>query len=160
MNLGVIQQVGPPQELYDRPVNMFVAGFIGSPEMNFFEGIVTRTNGGLCIDAGPLNVPVPPELQEEVGAYAERRLDFGVRPENIHDADYTPPGIAGAPTSVVVDVTELMGNEVFLHLLAGETKLLARVDPRTKAQAGDHIEVVVDMDRVHFFDPQTEEALR
>jgi multiple sugar transport system ATP-binding protein len=84
---------------------------------------------------------------------------FGIRPENIHDHDFVPAGIRTAALKVDVDVTELMGNEVFLHTLAGDRKLLARVDPRTTARPGEHFELAVDLERMHVFDPQTEEAL-
>ena len=160
MNLGIIQQVGTPQELYDDPHNVFVAGFIGSPAMNFFDGVVTEAGDGPIIDAGELKVPVPPERVADLAPLAGRRLVFGIRPEDIHDSEYTPPGIKAAPTQVVVDVTELMGNEVFLHLIAGETGLLARVDPRTRAEPGDRCEIIIDMEHMHVFDPETEEALR
>ncbi|MBE0417141.1 MAG: ABC transporter ATP-binding protein [Coriobacteriia bacterium] len=160
MNEGIIQQVGSPQELYDEPVNVFVAGFIGSPAMNFFEAEVVEDGGGVSLDGDGFSVDVPDDRAEEMRPFLGRRMIFGVRPENIHDEHFVPSGITAAPTTVKVDVTEPMGNEVFLHLLAGKTKLLARVDPRTKMSADDEVEVVIDMERMHVFDPESREAVR
>ncbi|MDP2181365.1 MAG: sn-glycerol-3-phosphate ABC transporter ATP-binding protein UgpC [Actinomycetota bacterium] len=160
MNLGVIQQVGTPQDLYDRPTNMFVAGFIGSPAMNFFDARVDVEGDKVELDGGTFTVPVPQKVAVWLSKYPGRRLKFGVRPEDLHDKDYPPPDITASPVDVKVDVTELMGNEVFLHLMAGETKLLARVDPRTKVKPGDKVQVVMNMDRLQVFDPESEEALR
>ncbi len=160
MNEGIIQQVGTPQELYDHPVNVFVAGFIGSPAMNFFKAKVERTDGELKLDGGSFRVTVPIDRMEELKRFEGRELLFGIRPENVHDPDYIPTGIDAVPIGVRIDVTELMGNEVFLHMLAGETKLLARVDPRTGLKAGDEIDVVMDLERMHVFDPESEEVLK
>jgi multiple sugar transport system ATP-binding protein len=159
MDAGVIQQVGTPQDLYDRPRNVFVAGFIGSPAMNFFEADITRTDGEIKLDGGTFQLNVPADRADELKQYEGRRMLFGVRPENIHDQEFTPTGITAAPLEVEVDVTELMGNEVFLHLLAGENRLLARVDPRTNAKEGEKVQVVVDLERMHVFDPDSREAL-
>jgi multiple sugar transport system ATP-binding protein len=158
MNEGIIQQVGSPQELYDEPVNVFVAGFIGSPSMNFFNATVVENGEGMRLDGEGFSVDVPDDRAEEMRPFLDKEMIFGVRPENIHDTHFVPSGITAAPTVVSVDVTEPMGNEVFLHLLAGETKLLARVDPRTDVRADQEVEVVIDMERMHVFDPDTREA--
>jgi multiple sugar transport system ATP-binding protein len=158
MNEGIIQQVGSPQELYDEPVNVFVAGFIGSPSMNFFNATVVENGEGMRLDGEGFSVDVPDDRAEEMRPFLDKEMIFGVRPENIHDTHFVPSGITAAPTVVSVDVTEPMGNEVFLHLLAGETKLLARVDPRTDVRADQEVEVVIDMERMHVFDPETREA--
>ncbi|MBE0477278.1 MAG: sn-glycerol-3-phosphate ABC transporter ATP-binding protein UgpC [Coriobacteriia bacterium] len=159
MDVGIIQQVGTPQELYDHPRNVFVAGFIGSPAMNFFSARIDQADGRLHLDGGTFTIEVPEGRAPELQRYTGRNMLFGVRPENIHDQAFVPSGITAVPITVDVDVTELMGNEVFLHLLAGETKLLARVDPRTGARPGDRMDVVVDLERMHVFDPETREAL-
>ena len=160
MNEGIIQQVGSPQELYDEPVNVFVAGFIGSPSMNFFSAEVKENGEGARLDGDGFSVDVPEHRADEMRPFLGQRMIFGVRPENIHDKHYIPSGITAAPTTVTVDVTEPMGNEVFLHLLAGDTRLLARVDPRTQVRAGDEVEVIIDMERMHVFDPESREAVR
>jgi len=160
MNLGVIQQVGTPQELYDHPRNVFVAGFIGSPAMNFFEATVGSANGRVDLDGGSFTVEVPEDRAEELRAFVGRKLAFGVRPENLHDPSYVPTGIRAVPVKARVDVTELMGNEVFLHLLAGDVKFLARVDPRTGLSEGQEAEIMIDLERMHVFDPESGEVLK
>jgi multiple sugar transport system ATP-binding protein len=105
-------------------------------------------------------VTVPDERAEEIESLLGRELLFGIRPENIHDPEFAPRGVTAAAVEVTVDVTELMGNEVFLHMLAGETKLLARADPRTRLRANDHSQVVMDLERVHIFDPESRKTLR
>lgn len=159
MDAGVIQQVGSPQELYDHPTNMFVAGFIGSPAMNFFEAVLERTDGDLSLRAKGFDLTVPRERAPELDQYVGRTMMFGVRPENVHDPEFVPPGITAAPMPVTVDVTELMGNEVFLHLTAGDAYLLARVDPRTRAKPGEQMEVLIDLERMQVFDPETRKTL-
>ncbi len=159
MNLGIIQQVGSPQELYDHPANRFVAGFIGSPAMNFAEVTVDGSRSAMMLHAEGFQAPVPSEQAEMLAPYLGKKIIFGIRPENIHDASFAPMGIEGAPVVARVDVTEPMGNEVFLYLVAGRDQLLARVDPRTAAKPSDEIKVVLDMQKMHAFDPETEEAI-
>lgn len=159
MNEGIIQQVGTPQELYERPGNIFVAGFIGSPSMNLFEVELKSDDGRLLLDSGPFQIGVPADRADELARCARKHLVLGVRPENIHDAAFQPAGISAAPLTAKVEVTELMGNEVFLHLTAGDYRFLARVDPRTNARADQDLSLVVDTDRMHVFDPESELAL-
>jgi multiple sugar transport system ATP-binding protein len=159
MNQGAIQQVGAPKELYDTPRNRFVAEFIGSPSMNFFEGTIVRGGDGLEIDARDFRVPVPPEKKRDLEPYLDRQIALGIRPENIHAREYTPAGIRGAPVDAEVDVTELMGNEIILYLKLGERQFLARVDPRLDVRPGQKMGVAIDIDRLHMFDPETGEAI-
>ena len=105
-------------------------------------------------------VNVPPDKAWQLGPYLGKQIVFGIRPENIHDSEFQPAHIHPALVEASVDVTELMGNETFLHLLAAGKPFLARVDPRTRARPGRHIQVAFDMDRMHAFDPVTQEALR
>ncbi len=139
---------------------MFVAGFIGSPAMNFFTARVHEVDDHLELDGTTFSVEVPADRADELREFVDRELTFGIRPENIHDAHFVPRGVTTAPLKVKVDVTELMGNEVFLHMLAGENKLLARVDPRTSLTAGDEAEVMMDLERMHVFDPESSEVLK
>ena len=156
---GILQQVGEPQELYDRPCNVFVAGFIGSPEMNFFKATVLGSAEEMFLDGPAFRLPVPREKAMGLTPYIGKEVIFGIRPENIHDVEYSPQGIAAAKIRARVEVTELMGNEIFLHLLSGDKPFLARVNPRSSARPGHDIEVALDMSRMHAFDPQTEQAL-
>jgi multiple sugar transport system ATP-binding protein len=159
MNAGSIQQVGTPQELYDRPRNLFVAGFIGSPAMNIFEGTAARGDGELLIDTGPFELPVAPEKEGQLSSYLGKKLIVGIRPENIHAAQFTPSGIRAHILQAQVDVTEAMGNEMILYLELNGKQFLARVDPRTDVRPGQAIEVALDLDRLHMFDPETEQAI-
>ena len=155
MKDGILQQVGTPGELYGCPGNVFVAGFIGSPAMNFFDATVEGGPEAMYVDTGGFRVEVPPEKRGGLTAYAGRRVIFGIRPENVHDPEFQPAHIRASMVKAHVDVTEMMGNETFLHLVAGKT-FLARVDPRTGARPCQEMDVAFDMDRMHAFDPETE----
>lgn len=155
MNDGVVQQVGQLQELYEKPDNMFVAGFIGSPAMNLFDGRVSGDRSELSLETDGLRVTVSPPESAILESYLGKRIFFGIRPEHIYDAEYQPSGIVTASVRARVDVTELMGNEFFLYLLSGDKQFLSRVDTRTTAKIGQDIEVVFDMTKLHYFDPDT-----
>jgi multiple sugar transport system ATP-binding protein len=157
---GILQQLDTPQNLYDKPDNIFVAGFIGSPAMNFFDATLVGTKEEMYVDGGTFKVRLPPGKAAPVADYLGQEVVFGVRPEDIHDRQYAPPGITAAPVTVEVDVTELMGNEIFVYLLTGPKSFIARVDPRTQARIGQDLDVVMNMDNVHLFDRQTERAIR
>ncbi len=160
INSGRLQQIDTPQNLYDHPANLFVAGFIGSPAMNFFAGALHMADGKLVVETDDFVLPIPAERAVQYQKYAGRKIVFGIRPENIHDVHFIPPNIHGERVNVKVDVTELMGNEIFLYLVSGKNSFVARVDPRCRLRVGDQAQVVFDMDKFHIFDAQTEEALR
>jgi multiple sugar transport system ATP-binding protein len=157
---GLLQQLDTPQNLYDKPVNIFVAGFIGSPAMNLFDATLVGTKEDMYVDTGSFRVKVPAGRLPALAPYLGKEVTFGIRPENMHDPDFTPPGIMPVRVPAKVDVTELMGNEVFLYLVTGKSSYIARVDPRTHARLGMDVEVVFDMDHVHIFDRETEKAIR
>jgi len=159
MKDGLLQQLDSPQNLYDHPVNVFVAGFIGSPAMNFFDATLTGTRDEMFLDGGTFRVRVPAERAGALAPNLGQPIVFGIRPEDIHDRAYTPLGITAAPMRATVDVTELMGSEVYLYLLTGGRQFVARVDPRTQAHVGGDIDLAMNMDNIHLFDPKTEKAL-
>jgi multiple sugar transport system ATP-binding protein len=159
INKGKLQQLDTPQNLYNFPTNLFVAGFIGSPAMNFFPATIRR-NGGLIADAGEFKIPLPADRSKELEAYVGKDVIFGIRPEDIHDADFVPPNIPSAKVPAKVDVTELMGNEILLYLITGKNIFVARVDPRSKMRVGDQSQVAFNMEKFHVFDPTTEKALQ
>ncbi|GAB4209440.1 MAG: ABC transporter ATP-binding protein [Roseiflexaceae bacterium] len=160
MKDGILQQLDTPQTLYDNPANMFVAGFIGSPAMNFFEAKLDRGNGGLVVDFGPFQLPVPSQVAEKISNQVGKQIYFGIRPENIHDAHFVPPGIdAAARMNARVNVVEPLGSEVYAYVENGGKEMVARLDPRTGARTGQPLEVSVDMTRMHIFDRETEKAL-
>jgi multiple sugar transport system ATP-binding protein len=160
INKGILQQIDTPQTLYDHPDNLFVAGFIGSPAMNFFPATLRKDNGKMYVDGGGFTLLIPENRHEMYMKEVDRPIIFGVRPENIHNPDFAPPGINTQPIECVVDVTELMGNEIFVYLKIGENNFVARVDPRTRFHVGDKVQVVLNMDNMHIFDRETEMAIR
>ena len=151
MDLGVLQQVGSAQELYDHPANVFVAGFIGSPAMNFFDASVRRDGERMLLDAGAFRLALPAARAGELARHEGERIAFGIRPEHIHDPDHLPAGVNPAPVEATVDFVERMGNETFLHLELDGMRFLARVDPRTKARAQQRTVVVVDLSHLYAF---------
>lgn len=159
INKGVLQQLDTPQALYDNPDNMFVAGFIGAPAMNFFKAKLHKEDGKLVVETDSFKIPVPPERMKSHQDYIDKPVVFGIRPEDIYNPAFVPPGINVAAIETKVDVTELMGNEIFLYLLAGNDNIVARVDPRTNFRIGDKVQVSLNMDRCHLFDPDTELAI-
>jgi multiple sugar transport system ATP-binding protein len=158
---GILQQEPTsPQELYDHPENMFVAGFIGSPPMNFFDGTVNGSGETLMLDAGSFQVNVPAMYASDLAAYTGKEVVFGIRPEHISDARYTDSHInASNKTPVNVDVVEPMGSEVYIYLTSGNHSFQARVDSRTRVRPNDQIEVVFDADHLHIFDKQTQVSI-
>jgi multiple sugar transport system ATP-binding protein len=159
MKDGILQQVDTPQYLYNHPNNVFVAGFIGSPSMNFFDATLVEADGKMFVDGGTFRLEVPAKHAEMARKAKGNPVIFGVRPEDIQARQYAPPGISPAHLQANVDVTELMGNEIFCYLLTGKKSFMARLDPRTQAHTGDSIELTVNMDNIHFFDPKTEQRL-
>jgi multiple sugar transport system ATP-binding protein len=160
MNKGVLQQIDSPQNLYDRPDNLFVAGFIGTPAMNFFNAILKIEDGKMIVDAETFKVQVPDDRVNTYTPEIGREIIFGIRPEDIHNPLYAPTGIHVQAIDAVVDITELMGNEIFVYLKSGENNFIARVDPRTRFQVNDKVQVVINMDNMHIFDRETEQAIR
>ena len=153
MNKGVLQQLDTPQILYDRPANLFVAGFIGSPAMNFFPAHLRKDGSSLFVDAGDFSVKIPDSRTSVYMPHAGKEVIFGIRPEDIHNPVFVPSDIHAEPVETKVDVTELMGNEIFLYLVSGNNSYVARVDPRTRFSIGDKVKVVFNMDNFHIFDP-------
>jgi multiple sugar transport system ATP-binding protein len=154
MNNGEIQQVGAPMEVYDHPVNLFVAGFIGSPSMNFFPGRLIVQNSDLYVDLGKFSVKLPKSHQDLYGGHVNRKVVFGIRPENISDR----PESDGYPQERVparVNVVEPLGSEVIVELSAGDHTFVARFDPTTAARPMHEMAVYFDMQRFHLFDADT-----
>ncbi len=160
INKGNLQQLDTPQTLYDRPNNLFVAGFIGSPSMNFFPAKVVKNGEKVFVDTNDFKIQIPDELSGPYKGMDGRSVIFGIRPENIHDPEFAPSNIRGEKVSSKVDVTELMGNETLLYLVSGKNTFVARVDPRSHLRVGNQPEMIFDMSKFHIFDATTEEAIR
>lgn len=159
INKGMLLQLDTPQNLYDRPDNMFVAGFIGSPAMNFFPAHLRKDGNKLVVDTGDFAVKIPSEHSAPFQKYVDRAMVFGIRPEDIHNPAFVPSNIHAENVNAKVDVTELMGNEIFLWLISGPNTFVARVDPRTRFHIDDSVQISFNMDNFHIFDPETEEAI-
>jgi multiple sugar transport system ATP-binding protein len=161
MKDGHIQQVDTPQNLYDRPVNMFVAGFIGAPQMNLLPAIIRRSGDRFTAEFDGRALPLPATIDaSRVVPYKERKVILGIRPENFHElapGDIDPANTA--PFEAVVELAEPMGSEVHLNLIAGDSQLIARVSPRFKSRIGDTVTLTVDMTNTQLFDPETERSI-
>ncbi len=157
---GLLQQLDTPYNLYHTPGNKFVAGFIGSPAMNFFNARLVSDGQTLYVDTEAFRVPVPAaqaSALREKGAPAD--IIFGLRPEDIHDAAFLPKGVApDAELKVQVDVVERLGAEIFVYMMVGPQNFLARVDNRTQVRSGDSMRAVFNMEHMHIFDRNTENA--
>ncbi len=159
MKDGDIQQVAPPLELYDRPVNRFVAGFIGSPPMNFFEGRVEQRDGGVHFNGGAFSVRVREEEASRLAPWAGKPVTFGIRPENIADALYASNPNPEHQFKATVEVVEPMGSEIYLYLRTGEHSFIARMDAHEKTEVNQELSLLLDMKKAHFFDPDSGDAI-
>jgi multiple sugar transport system ATP-binding protein len=189
MKAGVLQQLGAPQHLYDHPDNIFVAGFIGSPPMNMALGRLERTDGGITVSLGGATVQVPASVasaRPALGSYAGREVAVGIRSEDMEDASLARDAASRARLTTSVALTEALGSEIVVHfpvdaprVVTEDTKALeedAHVDdvpvahagnmwvasfsPRSRVRHGDQVEIAIDQERLHFFDPETGLAIR
>ena len=158
MKDGVVQQVDTPQNLYEQPGNLFVAGFMGSPQMNFLDAQIAEKGSDLVAKIGEYEVVVPAAKAKALkdGGYVGKTVVLGIRPEDIHDSQMFIEASPSAPMTSTVKVYELLGAEVFLYFDVNGTQVTARVDPRTNSKTGDTIKFAFDMEKSHFFDKETE----
>ena len=158
MNQGVIQQVGSPQELYNRPANKFVAGFMGSPAMNFFE--VVFKNGRITNQKG-LDLPLPEGQAKVLSAqgYEGKPLTFGIRPEDITAEEVALEAYKDSVVSATVIVSELLGYESMLYSTIGDTEFVSKVDARDFHDPGEQIDLAFNLSKARFFDSDTEKAI-
>jgi len=159
INAGVLQQVGSPDEVYDKPANMFVAGFIGSPPMNFLDATITEDG---FVDFGEFRLKL---LQDQFEVLREenligREVVFGIRPEDIYDAMFARVRVPGENmTRAVVEIVENLGSERIVHLRVGGVTFVGAFKAESKVKEGQEIEVVFDMKKIHIFDKNTEKAI-
>ena len=161
MKDGVVQQIDTPQNLYDHPCNEFVAGFIGSPQMNFMDAKVKANGSAVTVTVGDNTLEVPADKAKNLiaGGYDGKTVVLGIRPEDVHDE---PAFIQANPNSTIsapVRVYELLGAEVFLYFDFAGAQMTARVNPRTTARAGDTVTFALDMDKTHYFDKETQKTI-
>jgi multiple sugar transport system ATP-binding protein len=157
MKDGWIQQVGEPLELYSKPANRFVAGFIGSPAMNFAEITIAESNGAVWAEGPGLRVAVPPARAELLRPYKGQRVTLGIRPEDLHIATSAHP--SQYTFNTVVEVVEPLGAEILLDVKAGVSTMVARVDPTVRVKVHEALPLALDPERVQFFDTKTELAI-
>ncbi|MDE7252516.1 MAG: TOBE domain-containing protein, partial [Acetatifactor sp.] len=161
MKDGIVQQIDTPQNLYDKPQNLFVAGFMGSPQMNFLDATVRVNGDSAGLEIGGKVIPLPAAKSKKLidGGYDGRVVTFGIRPEDVYDSEMH---IESSPDSVfesTVKVYELLGAEVYLYFDLDDFPITARVDARTNARPGDVIRFALDVEKIHVFDKETEQII-
>lgn len=161
MNAGVVQQVDTPLNCYHHPENKFVAGFIGSPAMNFIDAKLDTRGDTVIVDCGDFVIPLTPSIASQVKSYVGKKIVFGIRPEDIFDRTLTPTGLSNLSEIIpmTVDVMEPLGSYVYTYLKTKSFDLISSLDSDTKALAGDKLDVVFDLDHCHLFDSETEASL-
>jgi multiple sugar transport system ATP-binding protein len=152
MKDGLIQQIGTPLGVYNFPVNLFVAGFIGSPVMNFIPCHVLSKDGRLMIDAEAFQLPIPEKKAPYYQSLAGSEAFFGIRPNDIYDRLYAPEHLKGNAIRAVVDVIEPLGSEIHLNVTAGKHNLVAMVDTQTIVRMHQEIELAIDLNKMHLFE--------
>ena len=156
MKDGVVQQVDSPQKLYNEPGNLFVAGFIGSPQMNFLDAECIKEDGKVKLKVGNYKIVLPKEKAEKVAAYEGKTVVMGIRPEDVYDDARWLEEHPDSVVEAVVNVYELLGAEVYLYTDMQGYKLNARVDSHTSARTGDTVKFALDVSKIHVFDKETE----
>ena len=160
MKDGVIQQVDTPQNLYEKPANLFVAGFMGSPQMNFLDAVVAVNGENASLEIDGKSIPLPPAKAKKVieGGYEGKTVTFGIRPEDVYDSEMFIE-TAKCVFESEIKVYELLGAEVYLYFDLAEYSITARVDSRTTARPGDKVKFAFDVEKIHIFDKETEQVI-
>ena len=169
MRDGIIQQIDTPQALYERPGNKFVAGFLGSPQMNFIDAVLKKADN-YYVEFGAeatktskavkYQVEVPAaKVTPELAKYVDKEVTLGIRPEALHDDQMFLSNASTGVVDATVEITEMMGAETYLYLVCAGVSLTARVDPRSTARPQDEIKIALDPNKIHLFDKETEETI-
>ncbi len=158
---GVVQQADTPQHLYDAPQNMFVAGFLGSPQMNFFPAHLERREDGVYLKVADGDFCLTPEQanSKELQGYEEKEIVLGIRPEDLYDSQLLEHPERMQSLAMQVESIELMGSEKYLYLRGADTAAIACVQPQTNAVVGTARQIAFDVSKFHFFDKETEQAI-
>ncbi|MDR1204101.1 MAG: sn-glycerol-3-phosphate ABC transporter ATP-binding protein UgpC [Peptococcaceae bacterium] len=161
MDKGVVQQVDAPLNLYEHPANLFVAGFIGSPQMNQVEVAVEASGNECYLIFAEHRIKLPLDKAQALisGGYPGKSVILGIRPEDLHEEDSYTADAETAILNTEVEVTELMGAEAFLYVICGGKEFTARGNPRTKARPNDKLKLLIDLRRIHLFDKETEQVI-
>ena len=160
MKDGVVQQVDTPQNLYEKPANLFVAGFMGSPQMNFLDAVVEVSGDKACLQIAGQSIELPPAKAKKLieGGYAGKKVTFGIRPEDVDDSEMVV-STSKAVFESTINVYELLGAEVYLYFDLDKFPITARVDSRTTARPGDKVKFAFDVEKIHVFDKETEQTI-
>ena len=159
MKDGVVQQIDTPQNLYDHPINQFVAGFIGSPQMNFMDAAVSVKGQTVTVKVGDHTLTVPADKSKKLVPYDGKTVVLGIRPEDVHDDEEYVAAHQDSKISAPIRVYELLGAEVFLYFDFAGAQMTARVMPTTPARAGDTVTFALDMNKTHYFDKDTQKTI-
>ncbi|MFW6148802.1 MAG: ABC transporter ATP-binding protein [Atribacterota bacterium] len=159
LNDGKLQQEGRPLDVYQDPNNQFVAGFIGSPAMNFISSRLLKEESGYFIDAESFKVKLPENFHKKISSHTGKQVTFGVRPEDFHDKHFYPDATKENTIKAKVEVIEPLGDEVLFYVTSGKHQIIAKLDSRTKLQVGNEIELALEMGESHIFNPENEEIL-
>jgi multiple sugar transport system ATP-binding protein len=152
MKDGAVLQVGPPLEIYNYPVDKFVAGFIGSPAMNFIDVKVIAKESGLHAISDGFELPIPPGKQNYLQQFVDREVTLGIRPEHLEEKKFADKSAFTESFTAIVDVIETLGAEVQLEVTAGKHSLVARVDARSTAKRHESVHLAVNTDKMHFYE--------
>ncbi len=161
MKDGIVQQIDSPQNLYDRPGNLFVAGFIGAPTMNFADVKVEKSGNKVVLDLVGYKITVPENKAKKLvdGGYVGKTVVLGIRPEDVHDDPASLEAYKDSIFEGTIKVYEMLGAEVNLYFDIGDSQFTARVNPKTTARPGDKVKFAMDLTKIHAFDKETEETI-
>ena len=161
MKDGVIQQCDSPINLYNYPANLFVAGFMGSPAMNFIDAVVGRDESGVTLTFGDIKISVPESKAKSLveGGYVGKTVVMGIRPEDIHEDEIMVASSKGSVVEATIRVYELLGAEVYLYFDLAGVSCTARVNSRTTSKIGDKVKFALDLNKLHVFDKETEQVI-
>jgi multiple sugar transport system ATP-binding protein len=159
MKDGMVQQINSPINIYNHPSNKFVAGFIGSPAINFFDGKLKEKDGKLYFGGESFTVQVPNEFVNSLSNFRKGEITIGIRPEDIYHKPYSSNAEIPAEIKALVEVVEPLGSEYVVSLLTGKTSFTGRIEPKEEPKMGSEVDVVFDMKKVHFFDTETKKTI-
>ncbi|MFH1824950.1 MAG: sn-glycerol-3-phosphate ABC transporter ATP-binding protein UgpC [Candidatus Firestonebacteria bacterium] len=156
---GLVHQIGDPISIYEQPVNKFVAGFIGTPPMNFIDGTIEKKPEGVFFDEGSFAVEIPKTMLEKINPYIGQEITLGIRPEYIKEKNMLPSSIPEWRATAIVDVVEPVGSSSYIYLIIGKSTFVAVFDSQERMKVSQKVEIVFNMNKVHFFDKDTEKTI-
>ena len=158
MKDGIVQQFDTPKNLYNHPCNVFVAGFIGTPQMNFIDATLTTCSGDICAIVDDLTIPLPARMQndEQVKKYIGKRVIYGIRCEDMHINPNYRLENGQNELAIKADLAEMMGSEVYIYSTIDDKEIIAKVRSENYISSGDSVKLYIDIEKAHLFDPESE----